>query len=231
MSALREEKKKLTKRTKQKAEGKQSANMFDDIFLDKSTPTKVSEKIDEIQEKANLIKEEEEKKEEEIKKRVKEDALSRGLERIRPDSSKKEVKYKIDIFDFLEEPENIERWQKYALLSITRVNPEKKATYLTKRALFEKVKEEWTEQDLGDVNEKTLTKWMLKRGYATEEQIRNYYRSRSRERQNKVKRGVMLDELVSDLLESEVQMERLLKNSYFREGVANIVRDSFMKNK
>jgi hypothetical protein len=41
----------------------------------------------------------------------------------------------------------------------------------------------------------------------------------------------MLDELVSDLLESEVQMERLLKNSYFREGVANIVRDSFMKNK
>jgi hypothetical protein len=185
---------------------------------------------DKFKEEKNLYNKEKsvfDKEKSDQEERVNKDLNSNGIE-VR---EKKSVivsgkGYKTEKLNFLLSDDIIEEWETLALLSKTKVEANKKATFYSKRALLEEIIKRWGNQwDLNGVSETVLTKWMLKNGYSTKEQITNYYKSRSKERTNKIKRGVMIDELVSDLLNSEVQMSRLLENTFFKEGIKKIINE------
>lgn len=107
------------------------------------------------------------------------------------------------VFDFLLMPQYHIDFLELLRLNQTLVNPENKhskTTLLSQKKFLALVKNfRPNDTKLQETPQSSFYKWLCRNGLGTRDQITNYYVSRSKETANKLKRTVIIEELIADL--------------------------------
>jgi len=105
-------------------------------------------------------------------------------------------------------------------------NTKSKLTLLSQKNFLGMIKKFKPEDDrVQKATQSTFYKWLCRNGLGTEKQITKYYVSRSKEIANKVKRRVIIEELVDDLGERPELIKKLFTYPEFREEILNLIKE------
>lgn len=133
------------------------------------------------------------------------------------------------IFDFLLTVKYNEDFMTLLKLNQELVDPDNKkskTTRLSQKKFLEMVKSmRPSDEELQDTTQSTFYKWLCRNGLGTKEQITNYYRSRSKEVANSLKRRVIIDELINDLGDRPELIVKLFSYPEFRNQIINIIKE------
>jgi hypothetical protein len=105
-------------------------------------------------------------------------------------------------------------------------NTKSKLTLLSQKNFLGMIKKFKPEDErVQKATQSTFYKWLCRNGLGTETQITKYYVSRSKEIANKVKRRVIIEELVDDLGERPELIKKLFTYPEFREEILNLIKE------
>lgn len=140
------------------------------------------------------------------------------------------VKEANSIFDFLLDEEFIDFFMSNLQAYHTPAdpsNPKSKTTMLSQKRFLDHVKSlKPDDEKLQKASQSSFYKWLCRNGFGTKEQITNYYKSRSKEIANQLKRRVIIEELVDDLAERPDLVDKLFENNYFVIKIKEIIRET-----
>lgn len=140
----------------------------------------------------------------------------------------KSVKKTGSIFDFLLTEDFIDFFlsnlQAYHTLADPS-NKKSKTTLLSQKRFLDHVKSLRSDDEkLQKASQSSFYKWLCRNGFGTKEQITKYYKSRSKEVANQLKRRVIIEELVEDLNSRPELVDRLFENKYFVNKIKNLIK-------
>lgn len=134
------------------------------------------------------------------------------------------------VFDFLLQVQYHIDFLELLRLNQTLVNPENpnsKATLLSQKKFLALVKNfRPNDAKLQDTPQSSFYKWLCRNGLGTRDQITNYYVSRSKETANKLKRTVIIEELIDDLETRPELVHRLFLIPEFKSQLMSLIADA-----
>lgn len=134
------------------------------------------------------------------------------------------------VFDFLLQKEYHIDFLELLRLNQTLINPDNKkskTTLLSQKKFLSLVKNfRPNDNKLQDTPQSAFYKWLCRNGLGTREQITNYYVSRSKETANKLKRTIIIEELIDDLENRPELVVRLFQIPEFHKQLLRIMNDA-----
>jgi len=132
------------------------------------------------------------------------------------------------IFDFLLTEQYQMDFLEMLKLNQTLANKDdenSKTTLLSQKKFLEMVKSmRKGSEELQGTTQSAFYKWLSRNGLGTREQITKYYKSRSKEIANHLKRRVIIEELISDLGSRPELVKDLFSQPEFRKQIIKLIQ-------